>query len=980
MKKKALTERLFALDFPHQCVFLIAAAVMVSLLMFFVFRPSHANFSTEVMHTVTGAYASVSADFDGDLDIDLAVTNYAGSGTNGNVSILLNTGTGSFAAPVSYAVGKGPVNVLAVNVDGDGDIDLVVNNTNSVTMSVLKNNGSGVFAAATNFALGGSPGGIAAADIDGDLDFDIIEASQFGADAVYTLLNNGSGTYAAPVAHTAGTSVADVFVADIDGDTDKDIVTANQGGDNISVLKNNGSGTFAAAVNYPAGGTPVVLSGADFDSDGDIDVAVTDFTGGVVSVLLNDGSGVFASAVAYTGGSFLFSIAIADADRDGDKDIILANGDVARVSVLLNNGSAIFSDPLYYTASAAPNAVSTGDFNGDGGADIVATDFAGNMFGVFFQTTNGDMRLAVKKMDGTTALTGASVSYKCTGGSLVTVIDGGTGDDDGLTNGTITRDGARIAADSSLCTAGNPVFTQFDVKKDGYVIDSTIPSNYSTAALNSISRTMTGNYRMKVIKESTGGNATGLVTGNFTFGTAHADFKEIGSGVYDFAIAAATSVTRAVATTGFVSNTGTSTSALSLQPAAQVDDSSSPLSLLYGVKVVVASEVGSPITGLSVSTLRGVVPEFSSANTLYFADTAGAGASLQLSKTGYRSAEVDDTAFSSITTGVGAQVVITLGAYPACVTAPITVSTNCRGMFHLSDGGFTPTPEPTYTVALSSPAGGAMYAQGDSVTIAWATGGTGSVGSIRLSYSTDGITYSSIVENTNNDGLYSWTAPNITSGTVHIKVEATDLVDTLAEDISPSFGIGTAAAPDGVGGGDVTETQEGIDTRGAPIYGDSPFDGMRQEINVLYPGTYFKSENYPAVYYLSNEGLRRPFISAMFFFTWQNSFSHVFTVTPATLSYYSLGQPMLPKPGVVLLKLASSPQVYVSEVDPVNEDKVRIRWIPGEAEAISLFGADWADYIVDIPETFFHDLLLGENITDFSARDTSHMKKRETLR
>ena len=953
---------------------------MVSLLMFLVIRPSHANFSTEVTTSLTGAYASVSADFDGDSDIDLAITNYAGTTTNGNVSVLLNTGTGSFAAPASYAVGKGPVTVLAVNVDGDGDIDLVVNNTNSVNMSVLKNNGSGGFSAATNFALGGAPGSIEAADIDGDLDLDIVESSQFTADAAYTLLNDGTGAFAAPVAHTAGTNVADVFVADIDGDLDKDIVTANQGSDSISVLKNDGSGTFAAAVNYAAGGLPVVMSGADFDSDGDIDVAVTNFTGGMVSVLLNDGSGVFASAVAYTGGSFLFSIDIADADRDGDKDIILANGDAARVSVLLNNGSAIFSDPLNYTASAAPNSVSTGDFNGDGGTDIVATDYAGNIFGIFFQTTNGDLRLAVKKMNGSTALTGASLSYRCTGGATVTVVDGGTGDDDGLANGTITRDGARIAVDGSLCTAGNPVFTQFDVKKDGYVVDSAIPADYSAAALNTISRTMTGNYRMKVIKESTGGNATGLVTGNFTFGTAHTDFKEVGSGVYDFAIAAATSVTRAVAFTGFVTNTGTSTSALSLQPAVQVDDSASPLSLLYGVKVVVASEIGAPVTGLSVSTLRGVVPEFSSSNTLYFADTAGAGASLLLSKSGYRSAEVDDTAFSSITTGVGAQVAITLGAYPVCVTAPITVSVNCRGMFYLSDGGFTPTPDLTYSVMLSSPVASAMYAPGDVIPVAWSTGGTGSVVGVRLSYSTDGITYSSIVENTNNDGLYSWTAPSVTSGTVHIKIEATDLVTTLATDISPAFGIGTPAIPDGVGGGDPTETREGIDTRGEPVFGTSPFDGMEQEINVLYPGTYFKSENYPAVYYLSNDGLRRPFISAIFFFTWQNDFSHVFTVTPATLSYYALGQPMLPKPGVVLIKLASSPQVYMTEVDPLDENKMRIHWIPGEAEAAAMFGARWADYVIDIPETFFHDILLGDNVTDFSPRDTSRMKRREALR
>jgi hypothetical protein len=895
MKKKRGKMKRYA---PHLFLFTLSAAFIISLGAFFFSKSGQANFSPTVNYPSTGADGVTYADLDNDQDPDLIVSNYLGSGVNGNVSVYFNNGSGAFGAAVPYAVLKGPTVVAAVDVDGDFDIDIVVNDSNSNSFSVLKNiNGSGMFDAAVNYGTVDAPSAMDVADVDGDLDKDVVLVSYTNNNAA-VFLNSGVGVFAAPVMYPAGnsSSPAAVFVGDVDGDTDRDIVTGNQGLDSISVLKNSGSGVFAAPVSYPAGGGITAIYGADLDGDTDIDIVAADFFDDSVSVLLNGGSGTYAAPVPYAAGTGLFSLITADTDTDGDLDIIAGNGDATSVSVLLNNGSAVFSAPLHYTSGGSPSALAAVDLNSDAKKDLVIANQMANTISVLFQTTNADLRVSVWKMDGITALTGATLSYKCTGGTLVTVTDGGTGDDDGRNNGVIVRDGARVAADGSLCTAGNPVYTQFDVKKDGYVVNNLIPPNYSTGAVNAISRGMTGNYRMKVTREAGAGDFIGLLQSNFVFGTVPVDFKEVGGGVYDFALPLAGTSSRSIAVSGYVTSTGTNTSLLSLQPVTQADDSASPVPLLFGVKVSVADTSGAPLTGLSVSTLRGVVPYFALANVLYFADTSGAGASLALTKPGYYTARLDNPAFESVTTGTVSQVAITLGAYDQCVTAPISSSVNCRGLRHF-------------------PAGGGS-------------------------------------SNTGSD----------TPGEENPDVPSEPPVDG------------------GVGGGDPDDAVTGIDTRGEPVYGTSPADGVtEEEVNILYPNTYFKSPFYDTVYLLTAKGVRRPFINAEHFFTWESDFRNIVSVTPATLAYYPLSAPMLPKPGVTLVKLQSSPQVYTTEADPLDENKIWIHWIPGEKEAIVMFGADWADYVIDLPDTLFTSLSLGDNETDFSPRDKSFMKKRSAL-
>ncbi len=99
------------------------------------------------------------------------------------------------------------------------------------------------------------------------------------------------------------------------------------------------------------------------------------------------------------------------------------------------------------------------------------------------------------------------------------------------------------------------------------------------------------------------------------------------------------------------------------------------------------------------------------------------------------------------------------------------------------------------TITLLSPNGGNSLYQGNNYSINW--NATTAVASsdpilVNIYYSTDGgATYTNtITTNETNDGIYNWTAPNIFSSTVKIKVVATDAHALSSSDESnASFSI-----------------------------------------------------------------------------------------------------------------------------------------------------------------------------------------------
>lgn len=129
----------------------------------------------------------------------------------------------------------------------------------------------------------------------------------------------------------------------------------------------------------------------------------------------------------------------------------------------------------------------------------------------------------------------------------------------------------------------------------------------------------------------------------------------------------------------------------------------------------------------------------------------------------------------------------------------------------------------------------------------------------------------------------------------------------------------------------------------------------------LYPGMFIKGESFSAIYYIDENLQRRPFINETVYFTHKSDFEGIRVITDDVLSTVPLGTPMLPKAGTVLVKFTDDPRVYY--VDP-NFDG-QFRWLVNESIAISNFGTDWQEYLIDIPPTLFpHIVFDGSIVSD----------------
>ena len=91
---------------------------------------------------------------------------------------------------------------------------------------------------------------------------------------------------------------------------------------------------------------------------------------------------------------------------------------------------------------------------------------------------------------------------------------------------------------------------------------------------------------------------------------------------------------------------------------------------------------------------------------------------------------------------------------------------------------------------LESPVGGAAWAPGQEVPIRWSA--RGGIQTVRLEYSIDGGAYQAIGQAPAESGVYTWTAPNVQSLGVRVRVSSVD--DADVGDVSAPFAIGSVAA------------------------------------------------------------------------------------------------------------------------------------------------------------------------------------------
>jgi hypothetical protein len=118
-------------------------------------------------------------------------------------------------------------------------------------------------------------------------------------------------------------------------------------------------------------------------------------------------------------------------------------------------------------------------------------------------------------------------------------------------------------------------------------------------------------------------------------------------------------------------------------------------------------------------------------------------------------------------------------------------------------------------------------------------------------------------------------------------------------------------------------------------------------------GDLIKMSGNTSVYYLGTDGKRYVFPNSTTYFSWYPDFSGVITIPASELQSYTLGGNVTMRPGTKLVKITTDPKVYAVEPNGA------LRAIQSEAQAAALYGTNWNQRVVDVPDAFFTNYTVG---------------------
>ncbi|MEK7183471.1 MAG: hypothetical protein AAB776_02430 [Patescibacteria group bacterium] len=263
-------------------------------------------------------------------------------------------------------------------------------------------------------------------------------------------------------------------------------------------------------------------------------------------------------------------------------------------------------------------------------------------------------------------------------------------------------------------------------------------------------------------------------------------------------------------------------------------------------------------------------------------------------------------------------------------------------------------------IRYTGPQDGQVLGANTDTEITWDTGGfTGDYVNVYVSYD-GGLTFASLYMYAVNDGVLEWEVPNIDSPETVVKVALTDLVVESAMDISTPFVIAVA------------EDEGIVDDDGATDEG-----GDNDTIDTVSPNTFIRGLSFPDVYYIDGSLFRHPVFNEAIYFSYRDTWDDIEIVSDVTLPTLLIDGVVLPKPGVVLVKIQSVPKVFA--VFQGEDGSTELRWLSSEEVAAGTYGANWADYVIDIPPTFWDKFTFGKPIVEPFEVDLTIMKKRDDL-
>ncbi len=127
-------------------------------------------------------------------------------------------------------------------------------------------------------------------------------------------------------------------------------------------------------------------------------------------------------------------------------------------------------------------------------------------------------------------------------------------------------------------------------------------------------------------------------------------------------------------------------------------------------------------------------------------------------------------------------------------------------------------------------------------------------------------------------------------------------------------------------------------------------------VSTLKAGDLIRGNSFSAVYYFGEDGFRYVFPNDKTYFTWYPNFNNVKWLTDNDLSTIQIGGNVTYKPGVKMIKIQSDPKVYT-----VSQNGL-IRAIGSEAVAVGLYGNTWASKVDDMPDGFFSNYTIGNQV------------------
>ena len=359
-----------------------------------------------------------------------------------NGLVLLGSGTGTFTAVSTPAfpyfqdsVNAGGPSLASGDVNNDGKIDLVLNN--SFTISTWIGKGDGTFTQGQSYASIPTDGYISVDDLDGDGSADVFvglgDGGAFGGDEgspnlSYALMGNGNGSFQGAPQLATGEYTGN-NLADVTGSGTLDLITNTVNTpygypDTVvpafSVQLGTGKGTFnpvsttiTAPASFVLNGTTVTganttaadtFAVGDISGDGKADLVFVDngiYSAPVYFTAISNGDGTFqapiptafpqiAPAANFDISNAVSSLQISDLKKSGNASLIFAFNEVAGgtgvtpynqgIVVLPGNGNGTFKAPVitttYSSTSApfsafAPQIVAIADLDGDGNSDLL---------------------------------------------------------------------------------------------------------------------------------------------------------------------------------------------------------------------------------------------------------------------------------------------------------------------------------------------------------------------------------------------------------------------------------------------------------------------------------------------------------------------------------------------------------------------------------------------------------------------------------